>query len=227
MVSLVLLSLSVGFQAGIPARPAQSMSIALTPDEKTVCVANQDSGTVSLLAWSTDDELREIAVGDEPRTVAVSPAGDLLYVTTQRSQELAVVDIEAGRCTGRIPIGGQPVGVVLSTDGRVAYVAQYAGEYLDGKYVPGAVAMVDLVAGKVTARIGVKPRPFALALSADGKTLYVTHFFQVDGRGFVTVIDTEGFKVRCEIPLDADDDVTGGRGGVFNALASFAIHPQG
>ncbi len=208
------------------ARPSRSSSIVLTPDEQTVCAANQDSGSVSLWDRSKGDAVREVVVGNEPRALAVSPGGDRLYVTTQCSQEMAVVDVRAGRCVARIPIGGQPVGVVLSPDGRRAYVAQYAGAYIDGKYVPGAVAVVDLAESKVTTRIGVKPRPFALAGSADGKSLYVTHYFHVDDVGLVTEIDIEALKVRREFTLAEDDDVISGRGGVFNALATIALHPQ-
>ena len=110
--------------------------------------------------------------------------------------------------------------MVLSTDGRRAFVAQYAGEYVDGQYVPGAVAVVDLAKREVTARIPVRARPFAMARSADGRSVYVTHYFRIGGKGIVTKIDTGTLTVLGEIELAEDGDVSGGRGGVFNALAS-------
>ena len=115
----------------------------------------------------------------------------------------------------------------MSTDGRRAFVAQYAGEYVDGQYVPGAVAVVDLAKREVTARIPVRARPFAMARSADGRSVYVTHYFRIGGKGIVTKIDTGTLTVLGEIELAEDGDVSGGRGGVFNALASIALHPQG
>ncbi|MFQ3168636.1 MAG: YVTN family beta-propeller protein [Limisphaerales bacterium] len=182
---------------------------------------------MSLWAWPSGESVREVAVGSEPRTLAVSPDGGLLVVTTQRQQALAVVDLRTAKCTAKIPIGGQPVGVVLSTDGRRAFDAQYAGEYVDGQYVPGAVAVVDLAKREVTARIPVRARPFAMARSADGRLVYVTHYFQIGGKGIVTKIDTGTLAVQGEIELAEDGDVGGGRGGVFNALGSIALHPQG
>jgi len=182
---------------------------------------------VSIWDLTVDEEVREVCVGSEPRTLIVNPADNLLYVTTQCQQELAIVDVVAGTCIDQIPIGGQPVGVVLSVDGRQAYVAQYAGATIHGQYSPGAIAVVDLTSRTVTRRIPVKSRPFALARAADGKKLYVTHYFQLDGQGIVTEIDIESLEVQREIILAEDPDLVSGRGGVFNALASIALHPQG
>ena len=79
---------------------------------------------------------------------------------------------------------------------------------------------------KVQTRIPVKPRPFALALSADARTLYATHFRQVENQGLVSEIDAEMLAVRREIALPEDEDVASGRGGVFNGLAGIAVHPS-
>ena len=96
-VATALVILMIAAPTNADERSGRSSSIVLTPDQKTVCIANQDSGTVSLWDWSGDQTVREVDVGSEPRTLAVSPAGGLLYVTTQRHQELAVVDLTAAR----------------------------------------------------------------------------------------------------------------------------------
>lgn len=207
--------------------PARSSSIVLTADGQIVCTANQDSGSISLWRWQSDEAVREVPVGDEPRTLAVSPDGHFLYVANQRSQTLGVVDAQAGRCVDQIPIGGQPVAVVLSPEGDRAFVTQYAGDYIAEKYVPGAVAVVDLPSRTVARRIAVRAHPYAMAASADGKSLYVTHYFQLGGQGIVTAIDTEDLRVEREFVLDEDPDAAGGRGGVFNAMAGIAVHPEG
>ena len=61
---------------------------------------------MSLWAWPSGESVREVAVGSEPRTLAVSPDGGLLVVTTQRQQALAVVDLRTAKCAAKIPIGG-------------------------------------------------------------------------------------------------------------------------
>jgi len=208
--------------------PARTSAIALTPDERAVCAVDEDAGLVRI--WTPaerDGSIREIAAGEEPRTLAVSPAGDRLYVTCQRSQTLAVIDMAGAARIAEIPIGGQPYGVILSPDARSAFVSQYAGGYVEGVYRPGLVAVVDLPRGEVAARIPTRSRPWAMALAADGRSLYVAHYLSIDGTGFVTEIDADRLAVAREIALAEDPDRGDGRGGVFNALAAIAIHPGG
>ena len=204
-----------------------SSPIVLTPDDRTICAVNQDSGSVSVWEWSTEREPVEIPVGDEPRMLAVAPDGRHAYVSTQRSQWMAIVDLTSKTCIARIPVGGQPVGVVVAKGGRHAFVTQYAGDYLQGSYHGGVVAMVDLNRQVVEKRISVKARPFAMACSPDGKRLYVTHYFQIDGQGWVSEIDVDEFRVVREFVLKEDPEITSGEGGVFNALAGIAVRPDG
>jgi len=219
----VLANSIASFGAGF----GRSSSIVLTPDEKAVCVANQDSGSISVWNWATDGKVREITVGTEPRTVAISPDGRHAFVANQRSQTLAVVDLGAGRCVKSISVGGQPVGVVLAPDGHCVYVSLYAGGYLQGQYHPGLVAVIHLQTRKPAAFVPVKARPFALATAPARNRLYATHYLHLNGRGLVTEIDSEKLVVRREIWLEEDGDVAGGSGGVFNAAASIALHPGG
>jgi DNA-binding beta-propeller fold protein YncE len=76
---------------------ATGSTIVLTPNEKIVCTVNQDSGSISLWNRLELGEVCEVAVGDEPRTLAVSPDGHTIYVTTQRSQTLAIEKASAQR----------------------------------------------------------------------------------------------------------------------------------
>jgi YVTN family beta-propeller protein len=193
-----------------PALPSQTSSIALTPDEKTVCAVNRDSGSISLWDWSGTGAVREIKVGEEPRTVAVSAEGRKVYVVNQRSQTLTVVDIPAAKVVGTITSGGQPYGVVLIRNGQRAFVSQYAGGYVEGKYCAGLVSVVDLAAGQVATRIPVQARSWAMTLSGDERSLYLTHYLQLDGEGRVSEIDTASGRVRRVFSLKEDSDVSDG-----------------
>lgn len=204
-------------------------TIALSPDEKTVCAVNQDSGSISL--WNRSETgtkaVIEIPSGEEPRTLALSPEGDRIYVTNQRSQTLSIINTLTQKTKTTIMLGGQPYGVVLNKDGSRAFVSLYAGTYLHGNYHPGAIAVVDLTSEIVARIIPVKPRPWAMALSHNNRTLYVTHFLHINGKGFVTEINTKTLEVKRVIEFEKDQHVIDGRGGVFNALASIALHPNG
>ena len=132
--------------------------------------------------------------------------------------------MEKGQRTAEIKLAGQPPGVVLSMNGRRAFVSEFAGDYIDGRYSPGIIA-VDLVKRSVVKKIPVKPFPFALALDEKRQHLYVTHFFAHDGVGVVSVIDTGDCKLQREILLSEDDDISSGAGGIFTAISSIALHP--
>ena len=91
---------------------------------------------------------------------------------------------------------------------------------------PGLVAVVDLDRGRVATRIAVDAHPFALALAASGEDLYVTHYFHREGQGLVTHVNVKRTAIVRRIVLEADDDVAGGRGGIFNAISAIDLHPD-
>ncbi|MBE0537996.1 MAG: beta-propeller fold lactonase family protein [Phycisphaerae bacterium] len=76
-----------------------------------------------------------------------------------------------------------PISVVAGKGGDVLYVAEATA---------GQVAVFDTAAGKVSRTITVSQRPTGLALSADGKTLYVT---SATVPGKVDVVDIAAGKV--------------------------------
>jgi YVTN family beta-propeller protein len=205
----------------------QTSGIKLSPDETIVCAVNQDADSISIWNWQGDGSIRQIMVGQEPRTLAFSPDGRYVYVTNQRSQTVAVVELGSGAVAKEIAVGGQPYGITVSSDGRLAFVSQYAGGYIDGVYQPGMVTILDMQSYEPVAKIPVKARPWAMAMNADRTSLYVTHYLNLGNNGVVTEIDLQQRRVVREITLREDDHVRDGQGGVFNALAAIAMHPNG
>jgi large repetitive protein len=210
-----------------PSAIASSSSITMTPNEQTVCAVNQDSGSISLWNWKRDEKPVEIPVGVEPRTITVSSDEKRAFVTTQRSQELVIVDLIARKSISRIPLGGQPVGVVLTQDNQYAFVTQYSGAYIKGTYHPGVVSVIDLNKQTVIKQIPVKAQPYAMVCSSDGKKIYITHYFQIDNVAWVSEIDIKTFQVTREFSFKEAPEISSGKGGVFNALAGMDIHPDG
>jgi YVTN family beta-propeller protein len=102
--------------------------------------------------------------------------------------DLVIIDIGQRRVTGRIPLGSDPAGVVLSADGRDAYVTEAGAD---------RVAIVDTHGQRVTATMPAGPRPGPLALALSGSTplLYVAD----SGGSTVTVLDPEGRRVVATI----------------------------
>ncbi len=157
--------------------------IALTGDASSMVVANHDNDSLSIVelarrASTGDVDLRPGGGkpgGEYPAAVIV--VGDRAYVTSQRDREVVEVDLIARRVTRRVTVGGQPTKMVASRDGARLYVANANTD---------DVSVIDRAGLSVTATIpvGGPPRslaaslrgasPNALALSPDGRTLYVT-----------------------------------------------------
>src|SRR4029453_3911042 len=93
------------------AAPTRSTTIALTSDETRLVVVNREANSVSIIqvkdARGNDvaNKRTEIAVGQEPRCVAVHPTDRAAYVTNGISGTVSVIDLVQGREVGQIRVG--------------------------------------------------------------------------------------------------------------------------
>lgn len=78
---------------------------------------------------------------------------------------MAVVDPAAGRVIGRIPVPKGPHGLVVTPDGRKAYVSS------DGDRT---VSVIDTATDRVVATLDVGPNRHGLAVSPDGRRVLVS-----------------------------------------------------
>ncbi|MBM3502146.1 MAG: hypothetical protein FJX74_26130, partial [Armatimonadetes bacterium] len=122
-----------------------------------------------------------------PCAVAVSPDGTQAYVSGKTLDEVAVVDLGAGKVAATIAGVKGPTGLALSPDGATLYAAGYQAN---------SVAIVDVKGKKVTGRINVGKRPSGLALTADGSRLYVCNRMSDD----VSIVDPAAKKELARVP---------------------------
>ncbi|MBX3243126.1 MAG: YncE family protein [Acidobacteria bacterium] len=90
-------------------------------------------------------------------------------VLNKNGNELVIIDPNAMKVTGRVPVGAGPHEVVLSEDGKTAYVANY------GAQTPGSsFSIIDIATAKETRRVDLLPlmRPHGIQLV--GGKLYFT-----------------------------------------------------
>ena len=79
-----------------------------------VLVLNRADGTLSLLEGNTRTD---IPVGAEPGGVALSPSGNLAYVTVSSSDELAVINLAEKQVVKRITVGHMPWAIAVTDNG--------------------------------------------------------------------------------------------------------------
>ena len=169
-----------------------SSSIALSFDGSEAYVVNPDSDSVSVIDMSARVLEHEILLGDAapalnsatgdftpavlPRSVAIAPNGNTVFVSGERSGKLYAIDVPSYVLVKSLDIGSEPAGVVVSPDGASIYVACSQD---------ATVVRVDAASFSIVGTAHVDPKPWALALSDDAKTLLVTHLL----RGEITPLD--------------------------------------
>ena len=109
-------------------------------------------------------EKGRLVTGSWPVAVAWQAGMTHAVVAQRGSDTLGLVDVAEARLVDAIWVGDEPASVVLTADGKTAFVTLATD---------AQVAVVDLETRAVTSKIDVVRDPLALALSPDGARLYV------------------------------------------------------
>lgn len=159
-----------------------------------------------------------------PCGVAVSADGKWALVCQSMGNALAEVDLESAKQVSVVPVGNAPWGVVFSADGKRAYVSNWGGRRArpgektgdsagtaivvdeHGVASSGTVGVVDVERSKMIAEIPVGLHPGAMALSPDGRKLYVANA----NSDSVSVIDTTADAVVGTINVKPDEKLPWG-----------------
>ena len=153
-----------------------------------------------------------------------------IYVTNEKSGDVSLIDGASRTVTATIPVGKRPRGIRISPDGKTLFVAVSgtpisAPPQLDAKGNPifkkgkdddddddkkadksaDGIAVVDLAERKVLKKIQVGSDPEQLAVSADGKRLYVSN----EDVGTASVVEIASGKVEHIIPVSREPEGVG------------------
>ncbi len=150
--------------------------IALSQDENTLFALNNSNGKLYAVDVKTGESRAQLPVGDHPVECRMSQDGKRLYVANWGGKEVVAVDVSdpmTPNVSARIQTGDHPNDLVLAEDGRM-FVSCGNDD---------AVTVYDLKEGRTleTVKTTLTPNspsgstPVALALSPDGKSLYVAN----------------------------------------------------
>jgi YVTN family beta-propeller protein len=223
-----------------PAVGAASASSSIAVEARAagprVWVVNPDADTVSVIDPATRQRVAEIAVGAQPRTLAIAPDGRV-WVANKGAASLSVIDPATLRvaATHAMPRASQPYGIAFAPDGTGWVALEAYGALL--RVAPD---------GTPGASVAVGPTPRHVAVTGDGARVLVTRFVTpplpgestaavrtvVDGQpvgGEVRVVSAATGALERTIVLahsDRPDTTVTGRG-VPNYLGAAAIAPDG
>jgi DNA-binding beta-propeller fold protein YncE len=163
----------------------QPVAIAVSPDGKSVYVANDNSGPdqgVSQYHVGPDGALTPMAnptvvTGFTPDAIAVSPDDKSAYVVNFFSDGVSQYTVGPGggllpMATPIVRAGNDPVAIAVSPDGKSVYVVN------SGTGGPNGVSQYDVGPGgaltpKTPATVAAGAGPRGIAVSPDGNSAYV------------------------------------------------------
>lgn len=135
-----------------------------------------------------------------------------LFVTNEMSGDLSVIDTSTAQVVATIPLGKRPRGVRSSPDGSFLYVAlsgsPMAPPGVDEKTLPppdrkaDGIGVVDIRAGKLLRVIPGGSDPEQLAVSRDGKWIFVAN----EDAAQTSVIDVEDGSLVAAIPVGGEPE---------------------
>jgi YVTN family beta-propeller protein len=175
----------------VAAAPTASGPIALSPDGGLVWSVNPSDDSVSVIRTDRNRVVARIRTGDEPRGVALDPRGRYAYVANAAAGTVTVIRIVRGTPgafravvdrrvrRGALATGAEPWDVVVTPDGSRAIVSNSGQDTL---------TVIDVARRRVIGQVDLRRsvcnapdpsrhfQPRALAVTADGRRLFVTRF---------------------------------------------------
>ncbi|MBK7971811.1 MAG: PQQ-binding-like beta-propeller repeat protein [Deltaproteobacteria bacterium] len=194
--------------------PNAFLGLAVSPDGTRIYASRSGEKRVVALAWdgAALTEVASFAAGGYPAGLAVSPDGTVLWIVLQMGGSLVALDAASGERLGAADTGGNPYTVLLSNDGRQAYVS------VEREAKVRFFDVSDPRAPRRLGDVGVQKNPEALVLSADGARLVVAN----SDEDSVSVIDVAKRKVTSTVDLRP-----AGALGYGSAPNSLALSPDG
>jgi YVTN family beta-propeller protein len=162
----------------------------LSPDGATLLAACEKTGTIVAIDTHRREKTGELAIGKSLVALAGTPDGRTLVACDAVADELIVLEPRDGRYTvrSRVTVAARPAGVVLSEDGRTAWVTSKWSREL---------SRVDLTASKVVETVRLEFSPRNASMLPDGHTLVVADAFG----GQFAIIDVPSARIVRELSI--------------------------
>ncbi|HLZ26699.1 MAG TPA: bifunctional YncE family protein/alkaline phosphatase family protein [Chloroflexota bacterium] len=167
--------------------------------------AGAQTPPITSQGWTLTPAGRQVALGDRPLSLALSPDGRTLLVGNdgQSTQSLMVVDRQSGTVVQTIPYAAPEalfLGVAFSPDGKHAF-ASAGGNNKIRTYDVGDQQLVETESLPLPTTNAdgkkINPYPAGLAVAADGSTLFIAN--NLDDS--VSLVDVAGRTVRTMLPV--------------------------
>jgi PQQ-dependent catabolism-associated beta-propeller protein len=186
---LAFVDMATGKQTHVVEVGKEPEGVKATPDGRTVYVTSEVANLVHVVDVASARVTKNIPVGKRPRRFALTPDGKELWVTNELDASVSIIATatHAVVATLKFEVPGArasditPVGIVMSRDGRRAFVGLGKANH---------VAFVDVAARKVQSLVLVGKRAWAVALNKAETQLLSVNGLSDD----LTIVDVAGAK---------------------------------
>ena len=165
-------------------------NIEFSPDFTRAYVSNVGAGTVTVIDAVGRKIVATVPTGKGAHGVNRSPSGRLLYVTNTGDETVSVIDTSSLKVVKTVSAGRIPSVAIFTPDERKAYIAN----------VGGSLSVIDVEKAEVVGEVSGLKGAIVLAVSKDGKTVYVARGFEDK----VGVVDTTTDRIRATISAGKD-----------------------
>ncbi|CAN5317805.1 hypothetical protein BH11PSE11_BH11PSE11_38090 [soil metagenome] len=137
------------------------------------------AGKVAVIDLASNSVVETYDVGTSPTSLVVGPRGDRVYVTSQYSNTVSVIDL-ATKKVKQVAVGSAPASLALNPAGTRLYVANSGAD---------TVSVIDTTNTNypLVKAVAVGSSPYGIAVNPAGTRIYVTR--RLSPNGLVTVID--------------------------------------
>ena len=142
------------------------VALQLSPDGQWLYVVCEDSDVALAVDTRTQQVVRRVKVGRQPKGIAISPDGKRLYVSDEGSNTVTEIDAQSFAVQRTLTAGWGPVGLATNREGTILYVANTLGN---------DVSVIDLQTGLERKRLEAGHYPEYVVLSRDGSRVYVAN----------------------------------------------------
>jgi YVTN family beta-propeller protein len=123
-----------------------------------------------------------------PHMVAVDHEELAAYVANSGNGTISVIDLPSRKELAQVPIGGVPMGLALTSDGRTLFATNRTAD---------GVAVIDTAAAKVKRIVAISGQPVRCQLTPDEQKLVVT---LIDS-GELALVDVATLSLEKRLPI--------------------------
>lgn len=200
--------------------PAHSSTICIDTTRHVVWAVNADNQSVSSVDATSYELISEIPAGKNPRTLALDNAGNV-WIANEDDATITILSASGQKLhTINLPYASRPYGICFDPLKNYCYVTLQS---------LGQVVKLDAKSYEILQASDVGRNPRGIAVTSDGKRVFVTQFISPEEKGLVREINAETMELKSEIDLAFDEtmDFEDRGRGVPNYISSLTITPDG